>query len=321
MTQFIGWKGIVYLLLVCFIQRLGKIEIVIRKDHIDSMGATALIVFSLLLGLNQALVKLVNAGFSPVFQAGFRSVCAFIVVLIAALIFRKRLSITDGTLPAGIVSGLLFSGEFYLLFTALEYTTVSRVSMLFYTQPFWVALGAHFLIPGEQLNRYKIMGLGLAIIGIVILLAKPETQVSSRAFIGDLMCIAAAILWAAIAFLPRTTALAKSSPEMLLLYQLAISGIILTAISPLFGDMVRDLTPAIIAIFSFQVLVVVSFGFLLWFWALSVYPVSDMASFALLAPVFGVFFGWLIFDDEFTMVFTTSLALICSGIVLINKKS
>lgn len=291
-----------------------------RKEHIDSVGATALIAFSLLLGLNQALVKLVNAGFSPVFQAGFRSVCAFVVVLLAALIFRRRLSITDGSLPAGIVSGLLFSGEFYLLFTALDYTTVSRVSMLFYTQPFWVALGAHFLIPGEQLNRRKIMGLGLAIIGIVILLSKPGTEVSSKAFIGDLMCIAAAFFWAAIAFLPRTTALSKSSPEMLLLYQLAISGVILTAISPLLGNMVRNLTPAIIAIFSFQVLVVVAFGFLLWFWALSVYPVSDMASFGLLAPIFGVFFGWLIFDDEFTLVFMSSLALICSGIFLINKK-
>ena len=291
-----------------------------RKDHIDSLGATSLIIFSVILGLNQALVKLVNAGFSPVFQAGFRSVCAFVLVLIAAVLLKRRLSVSDGSLPAGVVAGLLFSLEFYLLFTALEYTTVSRVSMLFYTQPFWVAVGAHFLIPGEQLNKSRIIGLGLAVSGIFVLLAKPDSQFSTNAIIGDVMCIVASIAWAAIALLPRTTSLGKSSPEMMLLYQLAISGIILTAISPMFGDQIRDLTPAIIGIFSFQVIVVVALGFLLWFWALSIYPASDMASFGLLAPAFGVFFGWLIFDEEITVIFVIALVLISAGIVLINRK-
>ncbi len=291
-----------------------------RKDHIDSLGATSLIIFSVLLGLNQALVKLVNVGFSPIFQAGLRSVCAFFLVLAAAVILRRRLSISDGSLRAGIIAGLLFSFEFCLLFTALEYTTVSRVSMLFYTQPFWVALAAHFLIPGEQLNKNRIVGLLLAIGGVVILLVKPGDQLGPDAIIGDLMCILASMAWAAIALMPRKTALGNSSPEMMLLYQLAISGIILVAIAPLFGDPVRDLTPTIIGIFTFQVVVIVAFGFLLWFWALSTYPASDVTSFGLLAPAFGVFFGWLIFDEEFTLVFVVALVLISSGIVLINRK-
>jgi drug/metabolite transporter (DMT)-like permease len=291
-----------------------------RKDHIDPLGAASLILFSFLVGLNQALVKLVNVGFSPVFQAGLRSACAFFVVLIAAILMRRRLSIVDGSLKAGIVSGLLFSIEFWLLFTALEYTTVSRVSMLFYSQPFWVALAAHFLIPGEQLNRNRILGLLLAIAGVIVLLAKPGDHLGPDALIGDLMCIAASIAWAGIALMPRMTALGKSSPEMMLLYQLFVSAIILTAIAPFFGDMVRELSPVIIGIFSFQVVIIVAFGFLLWFWALSTYPTSDMSSFGLLAPAFGVFFGWLIFSEEITLVFIIALVLISSGIVLINRK-
>ena len=292
-----------------------------RKDHIDPLGASSLILFSVLLGLNQALVKLVNVGFSPVFQAGLRSACAFFLVLIAAILLRRRLSISDGTLKAGIVAGLLFSFEFCLLFTALEYTTVSRVSMLFYTQPFWVALAAHFLIPGEQLNRNRIAGLLFAIGGVVILLVKPGDQIGPEAIIGDLMCLAASIAWAAIALMPRLTSLGKSTPEMMLLYQLFISAIILVAIAPLFGDMVRELTPLIVAIFSFQVVVIVAFGFLLWFWALSTYPASDVTSFGLLAPAFGVLFGWLIFDEEITVIFMVALALISSGILMINRKT
>ena len=110
-----------------------------RKNHIDVFGASVLISFSVLLGLNQALVKLVNVGFAPVFQAGLRSACAFLPVLAFAWIARRRLSVTAGTLGPGIVNGLLFSGEFCLLFLALDYTSVARVSLFFYTMPFWVA--------------------------------------------------------------------------------------------------------------------------------------------------------------------------------------
>ena len=70
----------------------------LRKTRIDNAGIIMLTVFSATLGLNQALVKLVNAGFSPIFQAGLRSVCAFFIVLSFALIFKKRLSLSDGSL-------------------------------------------------------------------------------------------------------------------------------------------------------------------------------------------------------------------------------
>ena len=290
-----------------------------RKSRVDALGAAALIIFSSLLGLNQALVKLVNAGLSPAFQGGLRSVCAFFIVLAAAVLLRKRLSVSDGSLLPGILSGLLFSVEFYLLFTALEYTTVSRVSMLFYTQPFWVAVGAHFLLPDERLDRTKIMGLVLAIGGVALLLSKTEETLHPDTLIGDVMCILASVSWAAIVLLVRKTSLSRCQPEMQLLYQLAVSGVILTAVAPFLGDVIRGLNTGIILIFTFQVVVVVSIGFLLWFWALSIYPASDMASFGLLAPLFGVFFGWLIFDDELTIRFIVALGLVCTGILLNNR--
>ena len=60
-----------------------------RKDRIDAFGATLLIIFSAMLGLNQVLDKLVNEGMGPLFQAGLRSACALGPVLIFALIMRR----------------------------------------------------------------------------------------------------------------------------------------------------------------------------------------------------------------------------------------
>jgi drug/metabolite transporter (DMT)-like permease len=291
-----------------------------RKTRVDNAGIIMLTIFSAMLGLNQALVKLVNAGFSPIFQAGLRSVCAFVIVLSFALLFKKKLSLKDGSFVPGLIIGLLFTAEFFLLFTALDYTTVSRVSLFFYTQPFWVALGAHFLIAGEQLNRYRIAGLLIAIAGITLCLFNDLESASAETLMGDVMCLIAAIFWAMIALMPRTTRIAVSTPEMQLLYQLAVSGIILTALAPLLEDPIRNLTPVILAVFSFQVVFIVSIGFIFWFWAISVYPTSDMASFSLLSPLFGVFFGWVIFNDQITIEFIVALFMVISGIVLSNKK-
>ena len=225
-----------------------------RKDRIDAFGAALLIWFSFLMGVNQVLVKLVNEGFSPVFQAGLRSACALVPVLAFALITRKRLSITDGSLIPGIVCGLLFSFEFVLLFTAFEYTAVSRASVLFYTMPVWVAVAAHWLFPGERLTPRRMLGLAMAVGGVAwALLDSPGSAEGS--LIGDVMCIIGAMFWAGIAIVARSTPLSKSTPEMQLLYQLAVSAPVLLLVAPLFGDMIREVTPTIIGIFSFQVLV------------------------------------------------------------------
>ena len=64
-----------------------------RKDRIDALGAMALILFSASLGLNQALVKLVNEGMGPIFQAGMRSAVAFPVVMLFAFVAGRHLTL------------------------------------------------------------------------------------------------------------------------------------------------------------------------------------------------------------------------------------
>lgn len=291
-----------------------------RKTRIDLLGGSFLVSFAALMGLNQVLIKLVNAGIQPVFQAGLRSLAAFFPVLAYTLITRKRMSITDGSLVPGLICGLFFAGEFLLLFESLEFTSVARASMMFYTMPFWVALAAHFLIPGERLTPMRILGLVLAFAGVAWALLHNAAPASRYALAGDLMCLLASTLWAGIALLVRTTRLQYAAPEMQLLYQLSVSAVILIIASPLFGAPFGHFTPAIGLMFAFQVLVVVSFGFLTWFRILAIYPASDVASFGFLAPVAGVFFSWAILGEHITVQFLGALALVCAGIVLVNRR-
>ena len=292
-----------------------------RKDRIDALGAVALVGFSAAMGLNQALIKLVNEGMAPIFQAGMRSAVALPVVMLFAFLMARRLSLKDGSFWPGIFTGLLFSAEFMLLFKSVEYSSVARISILFYTMPMWVALGAHFLIPGERLTRWRVLGLLLAVAGVVLALSDQEIAARDDAWIGDVMALVASTFWAAIALTARTTKMSKASPEMQLIYQLAISAPVMIGIAIWAGDTYRDMTYELFGIFLFQSLIVVAVGFLTWFWVLSIYPASNMASFGFLAPVFGVLAGWLILGEDVSILIIGALALVAMGIVLVNRKS
>ena len=291
-----------------------------RKDRIDATGAVILLIIMALLGINQVGIKLVNEGLAPMFQVGLRSLAAVPIVLIYTLWRAKKIDVSPAILIPGILCGACFATEFVILFQAIEYTTVSRASVFFYTMPFWVALGAHFLIPEEKLTGMKLAGLALAIAGVTIALSDTTSPAGPNGLLGDLMSLVAASLWAAIAIIARTTRFSSLSPEVQLLYQVVVSAMILMPIVLLFGETFREPTLFHWIIFAMQVVFVVCIGFLAWFWVLSVYPASDMASFSFLAPVFGVLFGWLLLGEELGWTIIAALILVGAGIVLVNRK-
>jgi len=291
-----------------------------RKTRIDALGAVVLVTIMVTLGLNQVAVKIVNDGMAPVFQAGMRSLAAVPVIFLYCLWRKAPISIARPVLIPGIVTGIFFGLEFALLFQALQYTTVARASIFFYTMPFWVALCAHFLIPGEKLTPIRILGLVLAGAGVVIALAGQNKTAGSYALWGDLMSLLAATGWAAIAIIARTTQFSTIRPPVQLLYQVTVSSFVLIPMALFIGDTFREPTTLHWMIFAAQVLIVICVGFLSWFWVLSIYPASDMASYSFLAPLFGVLFGWLILGEDLTWVILVALTLVALGIVFVNRR-
>lgn len=291
-----------------------------RKPMLDSSGIALLIGVSAVMGVNQVLVKLVNAGLGPVFQAGLRSLLALILILGFAMLTRKPLNLRDGSFWPGILAGVFFAFEFLLLFQALDFTSVSRASIFFYTMPLWTAIAAHYLVPGEKLTIIRVTGLLIAISGVVLALSNNLNATNGNALTGDILCLVGAMLWSGIVIVTRTTRFSKACPEMQLIYQLTVSAIILLALAPFTGDLLRQLTPTIALIFGLQVIMVTCFGFLIWFWLLSVYPAYSVTSFSFLTPVFGVLFGWLILGEQLNRSILIALILVSIGVVLINRR-
>ena len=288
-----------------------------RKDHLDRFGVVALLGFALLMAFNQIVIKFTNAGLQPVFFAGLRSAGA--VLCIGGWILARRIPFrsTAATRRGGMLAGLFFTAEFFLLFTALDLTTVSRSVIMLYSMPIWLALGAHLLLPADRLTLPKALGLALAMAGVVLAMSDPA-DTGAGSLLGDLCALAAAVCWAGLTLTAKATDLKLARPEVQIFWQVAVSAVILLAISPLFGPLLRDLQPIHLAGLAFQSVVVVSGAFVGWFWLLSVYPGSAVASFSFVTPVFGVALGWLLLDEAVGWRLLAALALVAAGIVLIK---
>jgi drug/metabolite transporter (DMT)-like permease len=288
-----------------------------RKSQVDLFGASALTGFALLLAFNQVVIKVTNDGLQPVFFAGLRSAGAIFCILLWLYWRKIPLRIMPGTAWSGIAVGLVFSFEFLCLFVALDLTAVSRASVIFYSMPVWLALMAHVVLPDEKITARKALGLGLALGGVALAILTRDDGAGS--LWGDLAALGAAVAWALTAMIAKASPLRQVKPELQLMWQVVISAPILLVASLFFGPLVRDFAPIHAAGLAFQIVVVVSAGFIFWLWLLSVYPASSVASFSFLSPVLSVALGWLLLDEEIGLNLIGALVLVAIGIVLINR--
>jgi drug/metabolite transporter (DMT)-like permease len=289
-------------------------------DRLDVRAVLVLIACCACWGINQSAIKIANAGISPMMQVGLRSICAGVLVLAWMGARGVRLFERDGTLWPGLLAGLMFAIEFMLLYVGLNLTTASRGVVLLYLSPFVVAVGAHYLIPGDRLTLAKVIGLTAAFAGLAVAVGESLTEPGRPTLTGDLLCLLSAVLWGATTVLIRATALKAASPEKTLLYQLLVSGLMLPPVSVAMGEPgVGDLTPAVLLAFAYTAVVVAFISYVAWFWLVRNYPPTRVTAFTFLSPVFGVIAGNLMLGEALTASLAVSLALIAFGIYLVNR--
>ncbi|MBI1418364.1 MAG: EamA family transporter [Limimaricola sp.] len=290
-----------------------------RKSRIDAFGAVSLSGFALLLAFNQVVIKVTNGGLQPVFFAGLRSAGAVLCIL-AWLKWRGiPLRFQAGTLLAGLITGAVFALEFLCLFVALDLTTVGRTAVIFYSMPVWLALIAHVVLPDDRITPVKAAGLAAAVAGVAWAMLGRDPS-GHGSVMGDLAALGAAVGWAVTAMMAKASPLRRERPEIQLIWQVAVSAPILLIAAPFFGPLVRDLQWIHIAGLAFQIVVVVSAGFIFWLWLLSIYPASGVASFSFLSPVLSVLLGWALLGEKVGPGIVGPLVLVAVGIVLINRQ-
>ena len=287
---------------------------------LDALALATTIVLCVSWGFNNVAIKLAIHDIPPLIQSATRSAIAALLVAAWTQVRGIALFKRDGTLGAGIFAGVLFGFEFLLIYRGLLWTTASRGMLFLYLAPFFVVLGSRWLIPGDHFRPSQWLGLLLSFAGIVLAFGIPAPAAEPRQIFGDLMLVGGAAAWAATTLLVKSTALARTSPEKMLLYQLVISAPLLAVAAAAFGERI-DAMPSVLALgsFAYQTLWVVSVTFPIWFALIVRYSAGRLSAFTFLAPLCGVAAGHLVLNEPLTPPFALAVVLVAAGLILVNR--
>jgi drug/metabolite transporter (DMT)-like permease len=287
--------------------------------RLDARAAALMVVLCAIWALGQVAIKFGSIGISPLWQAGLRSVGATAVLVLWMLHRRIPLRSARGMAPWGLLIGLAFGLEFVCFYPGMALTTAARGTVMIYTAPFFVALGAHFLL-GDRLSPSRTAGLVLAFAGVAFAMLDRGGP-GGGDWVGDLLCLAAGAFWAATTLIVKATPLRAERPERTLLWQLWVSAGVLLGWSVAIGEAgVFAATPMIWAALAYQTVVVASASYLAWFMLIQRHSASSLSAFTFVTPLFGVGFAALLLGETLTPPLLIAAALIAAGIYLVNRR-
>ena len=290
-----------------------------RRDHLDTLAISLLLGCCLFWGFQQVLIKATLPLVSPMVQACGRFVGATALLLLWCAWRRIPLWERDGTLGAGLLAGLLFALEFICIYIGMQHTSASRLTILLYTSPLWVALLLPLWLKHERLRPVQWVGLALAFAGVAFALRDSLTGESS--LLGDLLSLTAGAMWGLTTVVLRTTSLVRVSAEKLLFYQIAVSAVLLPLVAFALGErFTADYAWLGWVSLSVQALLGAFLTFLIWMWIISRYPATKVSAFAFLTPMSAVVFGAWWLGEPITADLLIALAGVAMGIFLVNRR-
>lgn len=289
-----------------------------RREHLDALAIGILLVCCMFWGFQQVLVKLTLPELPPMMQAAIRCIGASLLLLLWCRWRGIALFERDGSLRAGLLTGSLFAAEFACIYLGLQHTAASRLTVFLYTAPFWVAALVPLFVKSERLGPLQWLGLACAFIAVVFALR--EGLGGGNGY-GDLLGLLAGALWGLTTVAIRATGLTRISPEKLLFYQVAFTGVALSAVSLAMGEVwTWAWSPFAWLSVAVQTGVGAFASYLAWMWMLGHYPATKISVFVFLTPLFALLFGSLMLGEAVTATLLMSMALVAGGIVLVNRK-
>jgi drug/metabolite transporter (DMT)-like permease len=154
------------------------------------IGVAIALVSSSLGGTAAAITRYLVGGADPILLAILRWGIGVLCLLPCALLSRVRWP-ARGDLAVVALLGIAFFGLFFILYNiAISYTTAARASLALATLPLHtMVVGA--LLGVERLTLRKIIGVGIAVLGVVAALATGLARSPPGAWRGELIMTAA----------------------------------------------------------------------------------------------------------------------------------
>ncbi|MCP4422861.1 MAG: DMT family transporter [Chloroflexi bacterium] len=263
--------------------------------------------------------------FDPTVYVGIRLALASLGHAAIYLFSRKHRWSKDGRLwKHSVILGILGTAvPMTFIVNSLRYQSSGITSLLLTANPAFVVVFAHFSLPDERLNRRKTLGVLLALGGAAMLALRGESglaDVSRASPIGYALVLTAMLFGSAMTIYSRKymsdlDALDVASARML------TAAVVVTPLALLlFGFDETAVNFAGYSALVYASIIGTFAGMLLAFYNIKKFGATAAAMTAYIIPIFAGIGGSIFLDEQITFFMLVGMALIMTGIAIINQK-
>jgi drug/metabolite transporter (DMT)-like permease len=255
---------------------------------------------------------------APPLRLGYlRFITGAIVVLIWAIATGADLRIRRGEWMPLLILGILFSVQLGFMNIGLNHTTAGHGAVLTVTFPIWVAVLAHFFVPGDRLTPKRLLGVIIAYGGVLLLFAD-SLGVDSGLLFGDVLsAISGFLLGARQVYNARIVQ--GLHPAKLLLSQAIFGTVVFAVASVIFESGEYLWTGRLLVSVLYQGALIAGFGFIGNLWLIQRYLPSQVSLLSLTQPIFAVILARIVLGEALSSSLWLSVTLVVVGASLVQR--
>ena len=274
---------------------------------------------AMLWGGNAVSLKIGLQEFSPFASAGLRFSIGFVLIASWALANGISIKPQRHEYLRLFLSAMLFITQIVALNMGANLTRAGRTAVMTNTYPLFVALIAHFVVPGDYMTRRKALGLAFAFGGICFVFRDNFIGGEEGFLIGDLLTLLGGFLLGLLIVVTNRL-IQHINTYCVLTSQMAIGVPIFFTLSAIFeGKAGYGFSyPALFAIL-YQGAGIAGFCFVAWTLLLKDYPPSRLSVLFFTTPLWGILLSYILIGEPITAGLTIGAALVALGIYTINR--
>lgn len=253
--------------------------------------------------------------------AGLRFTLAGVLALLIGSVLSRRWLIPKKGSGVKIMKLCMLQtvAQYLFFYVGLAHTSGVRASIIEGVNVFIAILVASLIFHQEPLTGRKVIGSIIGFAGVVLVNLTGEAGAGGFALLGDGCILLSTVAYAfSSVYLKRYSK--EEDPVVLSGWQFVLGGLIMAVCGVLFGGRLEVVNLAGIAMLVYLA-VVSAVAYSLWGMLLKYNPISRVAVFGFMNPVFGVILSAIFLRETGSLgvMCILSLVLVCGGIYIVNR--
>lgn len=264
-----------------------------------------------------------DASMSQILFAGVRFTLAGILVILFGSILKKKPLIPRKTSYGNILKICIFQTvlQYLFFYIGMAHTTGVKASIVEASSTFLAIIIASLIFRQEKLNLEKAGGCLVGFAGVILINLTGSGLTGQVSFNGEGFILISAAAYAVSSVLIKRYSQTED-PVVISGYQFLAGGLVMVIIGIAAGGRLHLSSPSG-ALMMLYMALISAVAYTLWGFLLKYNPVSKVAVFGFMNPVFGVILSAILLKESGQMPIIQcmiSLLLVCTGIYIVNRR-